>query len=124
MADHEEDPGNPISWRVLERHTPVYAKDGVAVGVVRRVMALPADDIFDGLDIHTHSGDRFVPAELVVSIHERAVALGLTEGEVAALHAPEPGPAAMEVDDDTLTAKHLFSLKNLAGDTWNRLIGR
>ncbi len=124
MADHDAELGNPISWRTLERHTPVYATDGVAVGVVKRVMALPADDIFDGLDIHTHSGERFVPSEAVAAIHEHAVALKLSEQEVAALGEPQPGPAAMEVDDATLTSKHLFSLKNLAGDTWNRLIGR
>ena len=124
MTEAADDFGAPISWRVLAQHTPVYAQDGVAVGVVRRVMALPQDDIFDGLDIHTHSGDRFVPGEMVAAMHERAVALTLTESEVAALEAPQPGPAAMTVDDDTLTSKHLFSLKNLAGDTWNRLIGR
>jgi hypothetical protein len=91
---------------------------------VRRVMALAADDIFDGLDIHTHSGDRFVPAEKVAAICENAVALSLTQAEVSALDPPQPGPAAMEVDDATLTSKHLFSVRNLAGDTWNRLIGR
>jgi hypothetical protein len=116
--------GEPISWRVLAKHTPVYAEGGVAVGVVTRVMALPADDIFDGLDIHTHSGDRFVPAEKIAAMSERAVALALSEAEVAALDPPQPGPAAMAVDDATLTSKHLFSVRNLAGDTWNRLIGR
>jgi hypothetical protein len=116
--------GEPISWRVLAKHTPVYAEGGVAVGVVTRVMALPADDIFDGLDIHTHSGDRFVPAEKIAAMSERAVALALSEAEVAALDPPQPGPAAMAVDDATLTSKHLFSLRNLAGDSWNRLNGR
>jgi len=116
--------GEPISWRVLAKHTPVYAQDGVAVGVVTRVMALAAEDIFDGLDIHTHDGERFVPAEKVAAIAERAVALSLSEEEIAALDPPQLGPAAMSVDDATLTEKHLFSLRNLAGDSWNRLNGR
>jgi hypothetical protein len=30
----------------------------------------------------------------------------------------------MEVDDETLTSKHLTSLGSLAGDAWNRLNGR
>ena len=123
MSDYDE-LGAPISWRVLEPKTPVYAEGGVAVGVVRRVMALREDDIFDGLVIHTHDGDRFVPAENVSAIRERAVALSLDPGGVSALEPPQPGPAAMEVDDATLTSKHLTTLGSLAGDAWNRLNGR
>jgi hypothetical protein len=116
--------GAPISWRVLEQKTPVYADGGAAVGIVRHVMAIPESDIFEGIVIHTHDGDRFVPAESIAAMHEHAVALSLDAGAVAALERPQPGPAAMTVDADTLTAKHLTSLSSLAGDTWNRLTGR
>ncbi len=124
MPDHDEELGQPISWRVLERKTPVYAQDGVAVGIVRRVMALPEDDIFDGIVVHSHGGDRFVPAENVAALRERAVALDLDAGEFDSLEPPQPGPAAMAVDTETLTSKHLTSLRNLVGDAWNRLNGR
>jgi hypothetical protein len=123
VSDYDE-LGAPISWRVLEQKTPVYAEGGVAVGVVRHVMAIRESDIFDGLVIHTHDGDRFVPAENISAMHERAVALSLDAGQVSALERPQPGPAAMTVDADTLTAKHLTSLRSLAGDTWDRLTGR
>jgi len=120
----EDELGDPISWRVLEPHTPVYARGGAAVGVVRRVMALEEQDIFDGLVVHTHDGDRFVPGEQVAVIREHAVALALDEAAVAALDPPKPGPAAMSVDGDTLTSRHLRSVRSLLGDAWNRLNGR
>jgi len=116
--------GAPISWRVLAQKTPVYAEGGVAVGIVRHVMALPAEDIFDGIVLHTQTGDRFVPAENIMAMHEHAVALSLDAAAVEALAPPQPGPAAMTVDADTLTAKHLTTLNSLAADTWHRLSGR
>ena len=115
--------GAPISWRVLEPHTTVYADGGIAVGVVRHVMALESEDIFDGIVVHTHDGDRFVPGEQVGALHERAVALKLTEAEVGALGPPEPGPAVMAVDSSTLTDKHLHNMRNIASDAWHRLNG-
>ena len=116
--------GAPISWRVLEPHTPVFAEGGAAVGVVRRVMALEEQDIFDGLVVHTHDGDRFVPGEHVGTIREHGVELALDEAGVAALDRPQPGPAAMAVDADTLTGRRGRGLRRRAGDAWNRLNGR
>jgi hypothetical protein len=120
----EADFGDPIAWRLLEAHTPVHAVDGVSVGVVRRVMALDSEDIFDGIVVHTHDGDRFVPGERVSAIRERGVTLALDQAEVAALQPPSPGPAAMAVDPDTVAGRGRRSLKDLAGDAWNRLNGR
>ena len=116
--------GDPISWRLLEAHTPVFSADGASVGVVRRVMALESEDIFDGIVVHTHDGDRFVPGERVASIRERGVSLALDQAEVAGLQPPTPGPAAMAVDPDTLVGRGRRSLKDVAGDAWNRLNGR
>ena len=123
MTVTDDELGSPISWRVLETRTPVYAEGGVAVGVVRRVMALAQDDIFDGLVVHSDGGDRFVPAEHVAAIREHAVALALDADAFAALGRPQPGPAAMTVDADTLTSAHLRNLRSLAGDAWHRLNG-
>lgn len=120
----EHDLGDPISWRVLEQHTPVYAQGGARVGVVRRVMALEEQDIFDGLVVHTRDGDRFVPGEHVAEIREHAVALELDEDAVVALERPTPGPAAMAVDADTLSGRGGRRLRRIAVDAWNRLNGR
>ena len=120
----EDDFGDPISWRLLEAHTPVFTTDGASVGVVRRVMALESEDIFDGIVVHTGDGDRFVPGEQVAAIRERGVTLTLDRAAVAALEPPTPGPAAMAVDLDTLAGRGRRSLKDGAGDAWNRLNGR
>lgn len=96
------DLGAPISYLVLAEGTPVFARDGsTSLGSVRRVLAVPEDDIFDGLILHTPDGDRFVDSEGVRDIHERGVVLDLDSAHD--LHAPTPSPAAMEVHpEDTV----------------------
>src|SRR6266513_6554035 len=92
------DEGGPISYEVLEHETPVYSADGNAVGKVERVRADLAADIFDGLEIHTYAGSRFVAAEHVAAIHERGVDLDLDSGAVAGLPAPDPVPPGYAAD--------------------------
>jgi hypothetical protein len=88
------DEGLPISYEILETDTPVYASDGTTVGKVARVRADLDADIFDGLEVDTSSGCRFVEAERVAAIHERGVDVSLTPDEVIALSGCEsPAPA-------------------------------
>ena len=88
----------PISYEVLERDTPVYSADGVTVGKVEVVRADLEADIFDGLEIDTRSGRRFVDADQVAAIRERGVDLKLDAAEVAALPRPDPVPPAYRAD--------------------------
>ena len=92
------DEGAPISYEVLERETPVYSADGVTVGKVEVVRADLGADIFDGLEIDTRAGRRFVEAEHVVAIHERGVDLDLAADAVAALPEPDPGAPSFRAD--------------------------
>jgi hypothetical protein len=92
------DEGPPISYEILETDTPVYATDGTTVGKVAHVRADLDADIFDGLDIDTNSGCRFVEAERVVAIHERGVDVSLTPDEVIALPGCDPPPPAFKTD--------------------------
>lgn len=92
------DEGPPISYEVLESDTPVYASDGTTVGKVRRVRADLDADIFDGLEVDTNAGCRFVEAERVLAIHERGVDLSLAPDEVVALPACEPPSPAFRAD--------------------------
>ena len=48
-----DDDGHAISYKVLERGTPVVASDGATVGSVREVLENVAEHIFDGLVIDT-----------------------------------------------------------------------
>jgi len=80
-----DDDGYAISYKVLERGTPVQASDGLDVGTVRDVLENKAEHIFDGLVIDTPSGQRFVDAPEVARIAERRVTLTIDAEAVEAL---------------------------------------
>jgi hypothetical protein len=65
-------------------------RDGEPVGTVARVLENPREHIFDGLDLDTPSGPRFVDAPEVGRITNRRVELALDAAEAAAL--PERDP--------------------------------
>jgi hypothetical protein len=80
-----DDDGYAISYKVLERGTPVVASDGSDVGTVREVLENRAEHIFDGLVLDTPGGQRFVDAPEVARIAERRVTLALDAEGAAAL---------------------------------------
>jgi hypothetical protein len=67
------DDGHAISYKVLRRGTPVRSADGIQLGTVRRVHEARRENIFDGIDVDTPAGLRFVDAPEVARIAERAV---------------------------------------------------
>jgi Mrp family chromosome partitioning ATPase len=80
-----DDDGHAISYKVLERGTPVHARDGSEVGSVREVLENVAEHIFDGLMVDTPGGQRFVDAPEIARIAERRVTLTLDAEGAAAL---------------------------------------
>jgi hypothetical protein len=86
------DEGLPIAYQVLDDGIPVYAADGVQVGTVDHVVAVPAQDIFHGIVLRVDRGQRFVAADDVASLHERGVDLRISAA--AATELPEPHGAA------------------------------
>jgi hypothetical protein len=86
------DEGLPIAYQVLDDGIPVYAADGVQVGTVDHVIAVPAQDIFHGIVLRVEGGQRFVPADDVAALHERGVDLRISAAAAAEL--PEPHGAA------------------------------
>jgi hypothetical protein len=85
------DEGLPIAYEVLEKDVPVYAAGGELVGTVDHVVAAEDEDIFHGLVVRAGGGQRFVPAEMVASLHERGVDLSIDLGAADALAAPTGG---------------------------------
>ena len=83
------DRGDPISYRVLEKGTPVETSDGQEFGRVKRVLEVRAKDVFDGVVVKTPKGDRFVDADEIDRLYENVMLLKL-DAEAAAL-LPEPG---------------------------------
>lgn len=83
------DPGQPISYRVLERGTPVETADGQAFGQVKRVLEVRAKDVFDGVVVKTPNGDRFVDADEIDRLYENLMLLNIDAAAAALL--PKPG---------------------------------
>jgi hypothetical protein len=87
------------------------------------VLAVPEDDIFDGLILDTKDGDRFVDADRAGELYERGVVLGLSADELHHMPEPSASPAVLEArpgdedeDDGDLTRK----LKH----AWDLISGR
>jgi hypothetical protein len=95
------DHGEPTSYLALEAGTDVLTSDGTPIGKVEHVLAAEDEDIFDGLVIDTRTGPgglRFVDADQVDEIYERAVVLTISADEAEQLPEPGPAPAVMEAD--------------------------
>ena len=103
------DEGNPISFRVLARGTPVWSADDQEVGTVESVLATDREDIFDGIVIRTSAGLRFVDAPEVARIAERRVTLSIGFAEAEQL--PPPGRGGQEFRADP------------AAGRWSRFFG-
>ena len=80
-----DDYGYRIAYIALEPGTPVVTSDGQQIGTVKQVLADFQDDIFEGLNIETADGDRFIDEEQIDDICERAVVLALSSEELANL---------------------------------------
>jgi len=84
-----EDYGRPIHYTSVQRGTPVYDSEGVAVGEVRRVEDNYAEHILDGFEVLDREGTlRFVDAPEVARTFERAVTLTVTAADLPGLAKP------------------------------------
>jgi hypothetical protein len=118
------DEGQPESWEALQPGVTVFASDGSAVGEVKEVLAVPEDDIFEGIICKTAHGDRFVDWEIIGSIHERGVDLKLDSAAAANLPEPQAAPAVMEVGvDDVSEGNAAYKTESWFKRVWARLSG-
>ena len=116
--------GAPSSYLALEEGTDVIASDGRRVATVKRVLAVPDDDIFDGLILDTDEGDRFVDAESVDEIYERGVVLKLDSEQARRLPEPTKNPGVLkpspdDVAGDTPTDQIEYRIRQV----WDRISG-
>jgi hypothetical protein len=77
MTDPAADQEPAISWMAVAAHAPVFASDGVEVGRVLEVAALPKEDIFHGIVFQHHGRGRtyLAPADTVARITAKGVYL-------------------------------------------------
>jgi PRC-barrel domain len=95
------DLGQPISYEVLDRGTPVYSADGDRIGKVAHVLAAEDEDVFDGVVIGEHAfGEehRFADADDIDAIYEHGLVLKLDRAECERLPKPSANPAVMRDD--------------------------
>jgi hypothetical protein len=113
-----DDDGHAIAYHALRRGTPVRSSDGIVVGKVRRVSIAVRENIFDGIDVDTDDGLRFVDAPEVHRIYERAVDLAITAAQVGSL--PRPASRAGERMKKSTTARRAQRLGRNLKDRWER----
>ncbi|MFL5908631.1 MAG: PRC-barrel domain-containing protein [Solirubrobacterales bacterium] len=121
------DLGEPSSYLSLGKGGEVYTCDGEKVGKVEHVLAVPEDDIFDGIVLDTSilpGGHRFVDAEQVEEIFERGVLLKIDRATADALPEPTANPGAVEVGPDELSDPEQSALRQKLGRAWDLLSGK
>jgi hypothetical protein len=121
----DEQRGQPIAYTALSNGTPVYLSDETTLlGRVKRVMAVPEKDIFDGIVVTTVHGDRFVDAPETGAMYENAIFLRIDADEATRLPDPEGNPAVMSVGpDDAAEGSARFGISRAAKRFWGRISG-
>jgi hypothetical protein len=115
------DDAAPASYLTLEPGIAVRSRDGVEVGTVAHVLAVPEEDIFDGLVIAIDGGHRFVDAPQVAELREDAVILSIDADDCRRLPEPSESPAALSADPDDVAGSDLQSKLRRA---WDLISGR
>src|SRR4051812_21343539 len=119
-----DDHGAPIAYTILAEGTPVLTADGEQVGTVAGVRADEGTDVFDGIVIDTHDGDRFVDAPEIDTLYERAVVLTITAEQARALSEPTASPAVVDVAPDDVAGDTTGDrVRDTAKRVWDRLSG-
>ena len=113
-----DDDGHAIAYHALRRGTIVRRRDGIVVGKVRRVSIAVRENIFDGIDVDTDDGTRFVDAPEVQRIYERAVELNIDAAAVREL--PRSQNAVAERMKMSTTARRAQRLGRNLKDRWER----
>ena len=78
----------PIAYTALQPGTPVQASDGREFGTVAAVLVDAPVDVFDGINVDTAQGTRFVDADQIGRIFTTCVCTTLSWDDTASLPAP------------------------------------
>jgi hypothetical protein len=114
-----DDDGVAISYKVLRRGTPVRSADGRQLGTVRRVHEAKRENIFDGIDVDTPAGVRFLDAPEVARIAERWVTTTFPAAE-AEQHLLDRGSALGKRLRGSTTARRAKRAGERLRERWDR----
>jgi hypothetical protein len=115
----DDDDGVAISYKVLRRGIPVRTADGVELGKVRRVHEAKRENIFDGIDVDTSAGVRFLDAPEVARIAERWVTTTFPAAE-AADHLIDRGSSLGRRVGSSKTARRAKRAGERLRERWDR----
>jgi hypothetical protein len=115
----EDDDGHAVSFQVLRRGTPVRSADGVELGKVRRVHEAKREHMFDGIDVDTPAGLRFLDAPEVARIAERWVTTTFPAAEKDAF-LTDRGSRLTKVLGNTTTARRAKRAGEGLRERWDR----
>jgi hypothetical protein len=114
-----DDDGVAISYKVLRRGTPVRTADGRELGKVRRVHEAARENIFDGIDVDTPDGVRFIDAPEVARIAERRVTTTFDLAQAPA-HLHDRGSTLAKRLRNTKTARRAKRAGEGLREKWDR----
>jgi hypothetical protein len=117
VTDHDD--GHAISYKVLRRGTPVRSSDGVQLGTVRRTHEAARENIFDGIDVDTPDGVRFVDAPEVARVAERGVTLTFPAAE-ASRHMVERESSLARSMRNARTVRRARRMGDRLRERWDR----
>jgi hypothetical protein len=87
----------PVSYEGVPVGTPLLSSTGTEFGTLVRVLEIPEEDLFDGVEVRTAAGIRFVDRDQIAEITTRYIKCDLDDDAVANL--PEPSGSPVYKDD-------------------------
>jgi hypothetical protein len=82
-------PGDPIAYTALQPGTPVQTSDGQHFATVQAVLVDEKVSVFDGINVQTAEGTRFIDADFIGAIYTACVCTTLSADEAANLPLPD-----------------------------------
>ena len=87
----------PVSYEGVPVGVPLLTQAGEPFGTLVKVLEIPSEDLFDGVIVETHDGQRFVDRDQISQITTEYIKCDLDGAAVAQL--PEPsGTTVFEAD--------------------------
>lgn len=78
----------PVSYEGVPKGVPLLSSSGQEFGTLVKVLEIPSEDLFDGVIVKTHHGQRFVDRDQIAEITTEYIRCDLDDAAAAAL--PEP----------------------------------
>jgi hypothetical protein len=82
----------PVSYQGVPHGVPVLSATGQEFGTLAKVLDIASEDVFDGIIVKTHHGERFVDRDQIAEITTEYIKVDLDDDAVAVLPPPSGTP--------------------------------